>query len=109
MSRIISTLYYGNSDATVNPEAHSVVLENVSGSDPKFWEPTVAVEAGSISVYVGGSQPNNYWGGDIGGHRHYQQGWQCSAIVVNSNTSTRTTRTCMLQGACILCLLQRPG
>ena len=58
MSRIISTLYYGNSDATVNPEAHSVVLENVSGSDPKFWEPTVAVEAGSISVYVGGSQPN---------------------------------------------------
>ena len=43
---------------TVNPEAHSVVLENVAGSDPKFWEPTVAVEAGSISVYVGGSQPN---------------------------------------------------
>ena len=43
---------------TVNPKVHSVVLENVAGSEPKFWEPTIAVEAGSISLYVGGSQPN---------------------------------------------------
>ena len=42
----------------VSPKAHSVVLEDVSGSEPKFWEPTIAVEAGRISLYVGGSQPN---------------------------------------------------
>jgi beta-glucosidase len=46
-------------ELSVAPKAHSVVVDDVLGSDQKFWEPTITVEGGSFSLYVGGGQPNS--------------------------------------------------
>ena len=42
---------------SVAPKYHSVVMENVAGWEPQFWEPTIAVDAGAFAVHVGGGQP----------------------------------------------------
>jgi len=39
------------------PKFHSVVVENLPGWEPNFWEPTINVEAGGFELYVGGGQP----------------------------------------------------
>ena len=40
----------------LGPRSHSVVTENVPGWSSKFWQPTVVVEAGEVSLHVGGGQ-----------------------------------------------------
>ena len=40
---------------TISPKYHSVIKNE---GHARFWHPTIAVEAGSFTVHVGGGQPD---------------------------------------------------